>query len=186
MRWLLLALAVALGCGPGRFVRRGELNEDALDVVRRELPAVRGLTFSAPVPAVVMSPPEIQATITREIDETYAPGDVERLEAVYTRPDGATKIAIPCASAGPAMKASDAAMAPARKRRITSRNSGRAGRPCVAARARRARRPPDREGMHAARAARAPALDDVHGVMGHGHAGGLPHPLLPMNGERKP
>jgi hypothetical protein len=81
----LLCLLVGSACGPGRIVRHGQVNEDALAVVRRTLPAIRGLKFEAPVPAAVLSREEIVATVAGEIDRSYAPGDIERLEAVYAR-----------------------------------------------------------------------------------------------------
>jgi hypothetical protein len=61
------------------------VNEDALGAVRRTLPAVRGLEFTAPVPAAALSADEIAATIATEIDASYGPGDLERIEAVYAR-----------------------------------------------------------------------------------------------------
>jgi hypothetical protein len=82
---LAFAVVLSLGCGPGRFVRRGALNEDALAVVRARLPEVRGLDFTAQVPALAMSPAELQATIAHEVDETYAPGDLARIETIYAR-----------------------------------------------------------------------------------------------------
>jgi hypothetical protein len=66
-------------------VRRGRLNEDALADVRTRLPAVRELAFTASVPAVAMSPEEIATIVSRDLDESYAAGDLERLQAVYTR-----------------------------------------------------------------------------------------------------
>jgi hypothetical protein len=80
----LLCMLLA-ACGPGRIVRNGQVNEDALAVVRRTLPAVRGLQFEAAVPAAVLSREEIVATVAREIEQSYSPGDVEHLEAVYAR-----------------------------------------------------------------------------------------------------
>jgi len=61
------------------------VNEDALAVVRRTLPAVRGLDFTGDVPVAALSREEIVATVAGEIEQSYAPGDIERLEAVYTR-----------------------------------------------------------------------------------------------------
>jgi hypothetical protein len=66
-------------------VKNGRVNEDALAVVRRTLPGVRGLGFDAPVPAAVLSREEIVATVAGEIEQSYAPGDIERLEKVYAR-----------------------------------------------------------------------------------------------------
>jgi hypothetical protein len=66
-------------------VRRGRVNESALAAVERRLPAIRGLAFTAPVPALAQGPEEIRATVAREIDESYPPVDLERVEAVYER-----------------------------------------------------------------------------------------------------
>jgi hypothetical protein len=66
-------------------VRHGQVNEDALAVVRGTLPAVRGLAFRAPVPAAALSREEIAATVAGEIEQSYEPGDLERLEAVSLR-----------------------------------------------------------------------------------------------------
>jgi hypothetical protein len=82
---VLVALVVAGACGPGRLVRRGVVNDDALVVVRDTLPAIRGLEFTRPVPAVALGPDEVRATLAREIEESYAPGELDRLQAVYAR-----------------------------------------------------------------------------------------------------
>jgi hypothetical protein len=66
-------------------VRRGQINEDALAVVRRDLPAVRGLAFTAPVPAAALSPAEVRAAIESDVDASYGPEDLARVEAVYVR-----------------------------------------------------------------------------------------------------
>jgi hypothetical protein len=66
-------------------VRRGAVNEDALGVVRAELAPIRGLEFTGPVPAVALGPEEVRATLAREIDEGYAPGELERIATVYGR-----------------------------------------------------------------------------------------------------
>ena len=78
-----LFLALVLGCGPGRMVRRGKVNEEAVAQVRRTLPDIRGLPFRAPVPALAMPPADIRATLAREIDQSYSPADLEHLETVY-------------------------------------------------------------------------------------------------------
>ena len=61
------------------------MNEHALDVIIQALPAVRGLEFRATVPVAALSREEIAQTVASEIERSYAPGDLERLEAVYTR-----------------------------------------------------------------------------------------------------
>jgi hypothetical protein len=82
---LLVALLVVAGCGPGRVVRRGGVNEDALGAIRAALPAIRGLPFPATVPAVALSREELSAMVANEIDQSYGPGDVERMQTVYIR-----------------------------------------------------------------------------------------------------
>ncbi len=81
----LAALVVVVGCGPGRIVRRGQVNEDALSVVVRELPDIRGLPFTEPVPAFAMMPEEIRALLASELEHNYPPGDLATLSAVYQR-----------------------------------------------------------------------------------------------------
>jgi hypothetical protein len=81
----LVALVLASACGAGRMVRRGAVNEDALGVVRTELPPIRGLDFTGPVPAEALGPDEVRARLEREIDEGYAPGELERIQTVYAR-----------------------------------------------------------------------------------------------------
>ena len=80
-----VALALLAGCGPGRLVRHGQVNDDALALVRRTLPVVRELAFTAPVPVAVLDPAAISATLVREIDDSYAPGEFEHMQAVYAR-----------------------------------------------------------------------------------------------------
>jgi len=72
----LVVLVLLFGCGAGRVVRRGQVNEDALGAIRSGLPAIRGLEFTAPVPALALSREEISAMVANEIDQSYAPGDV--------------------------------------------------------------------------------------------------------------
>jgi hypothetical protein len=88
VRRLAAALAVAAlaaGCGPGRMVRRGEVNEDAVGTVRRRLPAIRGLGFTASVPVAALDPEQLRLRLAEEIEASYHPGDLERLDAVYAR-----------------------------------------------------------------------------------------------------
>ena len=84
-RVALALLAVVAGCGPGRIVRRGQVNDDAVDVVRRELPAVRGLAFTRTVPVAAMPPEEIRQLLARDLDESYTPEELAMLQAVYLR-----------------------------------------------------------------------------------------------------
>jgi hypothetical protein len=79
------AAALAAGCGPGRLVRQGQVNDDAMAWVRRRLVDVRGLSFRAPVPAQVLDREALRDMLAREIELSYRPDDLERLEAVYTR-----------------------------------------------------------------------------------------------------
>ena len=83
---VLLAIAVALaGCPPRRVVRHGVVDEDALAPIRRDLPLARGLSFTAAVPARALDREEIATTVHTIIEESFAPGDVERTERVYAR-----------------------------------------------------------------------------------------------------
>jgi len=82
---LLLSVCLVVACGPGALVRNGRLNEDALAVVERRLPQIRGLAFKKPVVSVAMAPEEIKAFLAQVLAEEYAPGDVERVEAVSVR-----------------------------------------------------------------------------------------------------
>ncbi|HJQ83501.1 MAG TPA: hypothetical protein VKA21_05460 [Candidatus Binatia bacterium] len=86
MRRAATALALVLaGCASHRVVRHGAVNQDAVDVVRRALPEVRQLAFTAPVPAAALSRAEMGDVMRRELEQTYAPGDLDRLQAVYVR-----------------------------------------------------------------------------------------------------
>jgi hypothetical protein len=80
-----LALVLACGCGPGRVVQRGVVNEDALAIVRRDLPPLRGLDFRASVPVAALGPAEIRDAMARELADTYGPEDFARLQAVLVR-----------------------------------------------------------------------------------------------------
>ena len=57
----LAAIAAAFGCGPGPIVRRSTVNTTALGVVERQLVAVRGLAFTADVPARVLDDAQVSA-----------------------------------------------------------------------------------------------------------------------------
>jgi hypothetical protein len=82
-RPVALLIAFLLGCGRGRIVQHGEVNEDAVTQIRRTLPDIRGLSFTAPVPTLAMPPADIRATLAHEIDQNYSAADLEHLEAVY-------------------------------------------------------------------------------------------------------
>ena len=82
---LALLLALLAGCASRRLIRRGQVNEDALETLRQGLVALRGLAFTSPVPVLVLSRAGIGDVVREEIEQSYAPGDMERTEAVYTR-----------------------------------------------------------------------------------------------------
>ena len=82
---LLLLLALLAGCASRRLVRHGQVNEDALETLRHRLVALRGLGFTTPVPVLPLSREGIGSVVKDEIEQSYAPGDIEHAEAVYTR-----------------------------------------------------------------------------------------------------
>jgi hypothetical protein len=82
---LAVVFLLAAGCASHRLVRHGEVNDDLLGSLRRTLAAIRGLDFTAEVPVSVLSRDEIGALVRDDIDHSYAPGDLERTEAVYAR-----------------------------------------------------------------------------------------------------
>lgn len=86
-RAALVVVAVALlpGCVRGRLVRGCEVDRDGLAAVERSIAAIRGRGLRAPVPAVALDPPALRAMIAEDLETGYAPGDIERLEAVYRR-----------------------------------------------------------------------------------------------------
>jgi hypothetical protein len=61
------------------------VNEDALADVRARLVAVRGRAFTQPVTSLAMTPEEIRHVLVEDIEHTWAPGDLERVDAVYQR-----------------------------------------------------------------------------------------------------
>jgi len=88
MRRVMLLGVVALvvaGCARGRLVRDGQVDQDGLAAVERSIVAIRGQALRQRVPAVVLDPAGLRAMIARDIEASYAPGDIERVEAVYTQ-----------------------------------------------------------------------------------------------------
>ena len=84
----LAVLAVALltaACGPGRVVRGGGVNTDLVAAIRAGLARIRGLEFTAAVPASPLSSMEVRARLAHELDETFRPGEIERVTAVEVR-----------------------------------------------------------------------------------------------------
>jgi len=82
---LLALLALLAGCASRRLVRHGQVNEDALETLRHRLVALRGLAFTTSVPVLPLSREGIGSVVKDEIEQSYAPGDIEHAEAVYTR-----------------------------------------------------------------------------------------------------
>ena len=88
MRGVALLAAVAAlvaGCARGRLVRNGQVDRDGLAAVERSIAVIRGHPLKTPVPAVVLDAAELRTMIASEIDAGYSPGDIERIEAVYTQ-----------------------------------------------------------------------------------------------------
>ena len=81
----LLAVAFAAGCVRGRLVHEGQVNASALAAVVHDLPAVRGLDFLRPVPAVALRPDDVAAWVRRDIDLSYPGDDLDRVSMVYER-----------------------------------------------------------------------------------------------------
>jgi hypothetical protein len=82
---VLLVLLLVGGCASRRVVRHGAVNEDAVGKIRAALPVVRGLAFTAHVPVEAVTREEITTLVRGEIERSYPPGDIERLERVYGR-----------------------------------------------------------------------------------------------------
>jgi len=80
-----VALALAAGCTRGRIVHDGRVNADALAAIVRDLPAIRGLAFTRPVPALALRPDDVAAWVRRDIDLSYPGDDLERVTSVYQR-----------------------------------------------------------------------------------------------------
>lgn len=80
-----LVLALLAGCVRGRLVRDGQVDRDGLAAVERSVSRIRGRALRSPVPSVVLDAAGLRAMIAGEIDASYPPGDLERVEAVYTQ-----------------------------------------------------------------------------------------------------
>ena len=84
MRRCLALVAVLLaGCVRGRLVRDGQVDRDGLAAVERSIGVIRGRPLQTSVPAVVLDAAGLRAMIASDIDASYPPGDIERIEAVY-------------------------------------------------------------------------------------------------------
>jgi len=81
----LVVVAVVAGCASRHIVLNGIVNEDAVAKIRSGLPAVRGLSFTAPVPVEAVTRDEIKGIVAQEIDVSYPAGDIERVDQVYIR-----------------------------------------------------------------------------------------------------
>jgi len=81
----LLAVALVAGCSRGRIVHDGQVEAGALAAVVRDLPAVRGLGFLRPVPAVALPPDDVAAWVRRDIALSYPGDDLDRVSMVYGR-----------------------------------------------------------------------------------------------------
>jgi hypothetical protein len=83
-----VALGVGLslaGCASHRLVRHGRVDDDVLGGIRASLAALRGLDFTASVPATAESRDEIAATVRAEVEQSFAPGELEWAQAVDVR-----------------------------------------------------------------------------------------------------
>jgi hypothetical protein len=80
-----IAALVLAGCARGRLVRGDQVDQDGLAAVERSIVAIRGRALRERVPAVVLDPAGLRAMIASDVDASYAPGDIERVEAVYAR-----------------------------------------------------------------------------------------------------
>jgi hypothetical protein len=82
---MLVVLATASACGPGRLVRRGAVNDVLVTQVGQRLVATRGLDFTRPVPTRALAPADVSAVIANEVSRTLSPEDRTRAELVYGR-----------------------------------------------------------------------------------------------------
>jgi hypothetical protein len=76
---------LAVACGPGSIVRKNAVDTAVLASVERTVERVRGLRFTAPVPGQVLDEAEVAALLDGELAREFPPGELERLQAVYTR-----------------------------------------------------------------------------------------------------
>jgi hypothetical protein len=82
---VVTAALLAVACGPGAIVRHGAIDTGVLSSIGRTLEQVRGLRFTAEVPGRLLDDAEVVALLDRELSREFAPGDMERLTAVYQR-----------------------------------------------------------------------------------------------------
>src|SRR5262249_44721373 len=84
-RLVLAAAILVVACGPGAIVRHGTINADLLSSVERTLERVRGLQFTAEVPARILDDAEVASFLDQELSREFAPGELEHLSAIYRR-----------------------------------------------------------------------------------------------------
>lgn len=92
----LLAFALCVGCGPHMLVRGGRVNDDAVEMLRREVAANRGLVFLRPVPVIVQSTEEFTALVERDASDGQdraAERVLVRLGLLASASDGASQAA---------------------------------------------------------------------------------------------
>lgn len=82
---LAAALVLGSGCGPGRLVRRGHVNDTLLAGIQGRLSAVRGLEFRRPVPARALDERGVTQVLAEEIARGAAPADRARLDTVFSQ-----------------------------------------------------------------------------------------------------
>ena len=80
-----LVAMLAAACTRGRIVHGDRVDEDGLAAVERSIVTIRGRPLLERVPAVVLDPAGLRDMIARDIDASFAPGDIERVEAVYAQ-----------------------------------------------------------------------------------------------------
>ncbi len=81
---LMLAVVLAVaGCSGYRIVRDGAVQESAANALKRKLVAIRGLTFTMPVPIVAVSAADARGMLERELRHDFEPGELATIGRVY-------------------------------------------------------------------------------------------------------